>query len=176
MALKFPMHPTTSSLLSSNTNINHTLIFLFFSSRMHLTTLSLPLQYPYSPPNSSLSSPLTCTQSSPQTDNDDYCAACKGPGEFLCCDGCPRSFHFLCCDPPRIDAPEGSFFCQECEARQKRVEDSTEIFSPLSPLFKRLEATNTRSFALPAEIRNYFDGVAAREDGSYSEVAKKFPL
>ncbi|ORY13294.1 hypothetical protein BCR34DRAFT_481188 [Clohesyomyces aquaticus] len=114
--------------------------------------------------------------SSPLTDNDDYCAACKGTGEFLCCDGCPRSFHFLCCDPPRIDAPEGSFYCQECEARQKRVDDSTEVFSPLSPLFKKLEATNTRSFALPAEIQNFFDGVAAREDGSYSEVVKKFPL
>ncbi|KAF2477945.1 uncharacterized protein BDR25DRAFT_321095 [Lindgomyces ingoldianus] len=113
---------------------------------------------------------------SPPSESDDYCAACKGTGEFICCDGCPRVFHFLCCDPPRIDAPEGSFFCHECEARQKRIDDSVESFSPLVSLFKKLEGTNTRSFALPTEIQTFFEGVEAREDGSYGEQIKKYPL
>ncbi|KAF2012055.1 hypothetical protein BU24DRAFT_435490 [Aaosphaeria arxii CBS 175.79] len=113
---------------------------------------------------------------SPQ-DSDDFCAACKGAGEFVCCDGCPRVFHYLCCDPPRVEPPDGSFLCYECSPKVKHVDDSPiENFTILGPLFKRLENTNARSFALPKEIQIFFDGVTARDDGSYYEEIKKFPL
>jgi hypothetical protein len=32
--------------------------------------------------------------------NEEICGACGGPGRFLCCEGCPKSFHFTCLDPP----------------------------------------------------------------------------
>ncbi|KAG0365093.1 hypothetical protein BGX24_004275, partial [Mortierella sp. AD032] len=32
--------------------------------------------------------------------NNDYCEACSGLGEFICCDSCPKAFHFSCCQPP----------------------------------------------------------------------------
>ena len=63
--------------------------------------LALP-KYPPSPPLSVLSSPLTERQNSPASESEDICAACKGAGEFVCCEGCPRVFHLLCCDPLRM--------------------------------------------------------------------------
>ncbi|KAF2195471.1 hypothetical protein K469DRAFT_722697 [Zopfia rhizophila CBS 207.26] len=119
---------------------------------------------------------------SPPTDSDDYCAACKGAGEFICCDGCPRVFHFLCLDPPRnpdedLDPNEGPFFCHECRSRLKLDDEpSNESYQTLGPLFKKLESTNARSFGLPAEIQTFYEGVSMRDDGSYSEPTKKYPL
>ncbi|KAJ4303764.1 hypothetical protein N0V90_002665 [Kalmusia sp. IMI 367209] len=112
---------------------------------------------------------------SPPSESDDLCSACKGAGEFVCCDTCPRVFHFLCCDPPRLDAPTGSFQCHECTAKQKPGDDSP-VESSLGPLFRSLESTNTRAFALPTDIQSHFENVAARPDGSYYEDIKKFPL
>ncbi|KAF2687704.1 hypothetical protein K458DRAFT_440516 [Lentithecium fluviatile CBS 122367] len=114
---------------------------------------------------------------SPPSESDDLCSACKGAGEFVCCDNCPRVFHFLCCDPPRLDAPQGSFLCHECTAKLKPAEEpAVESYPSLGPLFKSLESINARAFALPAEIRDRFENVAARPDGSYAEESKKFPL
>ncbi|KAF2268453.1 hypothetical protein CC78DRAFT_529903 [Lojkania enalia] len=116
-------------------------------------------------------------QGSPPSESDDWCAACKGAGEFVCCEGCPRVFHFLCLDPPRDDAPEGSFLCYECTVRFKASEEHvSRAFTPLGPLFKQLESTNTRAFALPPNIQNYFENVEAKPDGSYFEKTRKFPL
>ncbi|KAF2445739.1 hypothetical protein P171DRAFT_272482 [Karstenula rhodostoma CBS 690.94] len=109
---------------------------------------------------------------SPPSESDDLCSACRGAGEFVCCDTCPRVFHFLCCDPPRLDAPRGSFFCHVCA---KPAEDLP-VDTPLRPLFQALEHINTRAFTLPADIQNHFENVAARPDGSYHEDVRKFPL
>ncbi|KAF2711688.1 hypothetical protein K504DRAFT_375359 [Pleomassaria siparia CBS 279.74] len=113
---------------------------------------------------------------SPPVDSDDFCSACKGAGEFVCCDYCPRVFHFLCCDPPRKTVPEGHFSCFECAVEHKPAEESPDSWETFVPLFKQLEHTNTRAFALPSDVQNYFEDVSARLDGSYFEDIKKFPL
>ncbi|KAL6707546.1 hypothetical protein ACN47E_003895 [Coniothyrium glycines] len=114
---------------------------------------------------------------SPQSESDDFCAACRGAGEFVCCETCPRVFHLLCCDPPRVEVPDGAFYCHECNAKLPPPDDSqSESYLSLQPLFKALERTNPRAFALPEEIQNIFEGVSARKDGSYFEEVKKFPL
>ncbi|KAH7349118.1 hypothetical protein BKA66DRAFT_516576 [Pyrenochaeta sp. MPI-SDFR-AT-0127] len=113
---------------------------------------------------------------SPQSDSDDFCSACRGPGEFVCCEGCPRVFHLLCCDPPRTEVPDGAFYCYECNAKLGSDEPATESYSSLGPLFKSLERTNPRAFALPREVQNSFEGISARGDGSYFEEVKKFTL
>ncbi|KAF2134660.1 hypothetical protein P153DRAFT_371991 [Dothidotthia symphoricarpi CBS 119687] len=114
---------------------------------------------------------------SPQSESDDLCSACRGAGEFVCCEGCPRVFHLLCCDPPRIQVPDGSFYCYECTAKLGPPEDPTaESRSSLGPLFKSLERSNPRAFALPQDVQTHFENVTARADGSYFEEMKKFPL
>jgi hypothetical protein len=49
--------------------------------------------------------------SDPTRYNEEICGACGGPGRFLCCEGCPKSFHFTCLDPPidENDLPEDSW-------------------------------------------------------------------
>jgi hypothetical protein len=51
------------------------------------------------------------------SESDDFCSVCRGAGEFLCCESCPRVFHLLCCDPPRTQVPDGPFYCSECNAK-----------------------------------------------------------
>lgn len=113
---------------------------------------------------------------SPQSESDDFCSACRGAGEFVCCENCPRVFHLLCCDPPRTQVPDGAFYCYECNAKSAAPDDSADSYPSLGPLFNKLERTNPRAFALPSDIQNNFEGVSARPDGSYSEEVKKFPL
>jgi hypothetical protein len=50
--------------------------------------------------------------SDPTRYNEENCGACGGPGRFLCCEGCPKSFHFTCLDPPidENDLPEDSWY------------------------------------------------------------------
>ncbi|CBY02180.1 hypothetical protein LEMA_P009670.1 [Plenodomus lingam JN3] len=114
---------------------------------------------------------------SPQSESDDFCAACRGAGEFVCCENCPRVFHLLCCDPPRTQVPDGAFYCYECNAKLPVSEESAaETYPSLGPLFKSLDRINPRAFALPSEIQTYFEGISARPDGSYFEDVKKFAL
>lgn len=134
---------------------------------------SMP-KYPPSPPLSVVSSPLTDRQKSPASESDDFCSACRGAGEFVCCEGCPRVFHLLCCDPPRLQVPEGSFYCYGC--RSSPPEEAAETIAGLGPLFTLLEKTNPRAFALPQDVQIHFEDVSARGDGSYFEEIKKFPL
>jgi hypothetical protein len=157
---------------------NSSTTITFFShhpSQMLLNTSFTPFKLPISPPLSVLSSPLTDCQNSPSSESDDLCSACKGAGDFVCCETCPRVFHLLCCDPPRAEVPEGAFFCSVCRPKSS-PDESAESYLSLGPLFKSLERTNPRAFALPRAIQDLFEGVSARADGSYAEEVKKFPL
>jgi hypothetical protein len=53
--------------------------------------------------------------SDPTRYNEENCGACGGPGRFLCCEGCPKSFHFTCLDPPidENDLPEDSWYASQ---------------------------------------------------------------
>ena len=155
-------------------NNNH---FFHRSTQMRVTTNITPLEFPYSPPLSVLSSPLTECQNSPQSDSDDFCSACRGAGEFVCCETCSCVFHLLCCDPPRTQVPDGAFYCYKCNPKLAASDEpAAEPRSSLGPLFKALEHTNPRAFALPQDVQNTFDGITARNDGSYYEETKRFPL
>lgn len=104
-------------------------------------------------------------------DNDEFCASCGGEGKLLCCDGCPNSFHHACLEPP-LDPEqevEGEWYCPRCVARRsKRTPTPTGLFGPL---IRRVEEMIPKAFALPAEIRDYFEGVRTGEEGEYEEVS-----
>ncbi|KAK9501223.1 hypothetical protein O3M35_011977 [Rhynocoris fuscipes] len=44
--------------------------------------------------------------------NASWCSICAVGGSLICCDTCPNSFHAECL---KIDPPEGSFICEDCE-------------------------------------------------------------
>ncbi|PWW77893.1 hypothetical protein C7212DRAFT_292486 [Tuber magnatum] len=102
------------------------------------------------------------------SENEDVCAVCNGPGRFLCCERCPRSFHFTCLNPPLEEVPEGMWFCNKC---------TTQHNPPPKPprglfvdLIDNINRRNPSSFRLPSEIRNYFVGVETGPLGEYVDV------
>jgi hypothetical protein len=106
-----------------------------------------------------------------QDDNDDSCYSCAGNGELVCCDGCNYSFHFLCIDPPMDEGnmPD-EWFCNECTRRffPARFHGHK---GPFGELLDKLDRKNPRTFALPSEIREYFEGVRTGPDGEYMEIS-----
>jgi len=109
------------------------------------------------------------------SENNDFCSACGGSGYLLCCDGCDRSFHFSCLDPPlNDDASELNepWFCYICVAKRPVAAESPgkPQRGLFAPLFVSLKKQNPTIFALPQDIREYFDGVATDKYGSFSEA------
>lgn len=114
------------------------------------------------------------------SENNDFCSACGGSGYLLCCDGCDRSFHFSCLDPPlnddakELDEP---WYCFICVARKPLAAESPE--KPQRGLFASLlnglKKRNPATFLLPADIRDYYEGVQADRNGSFVEAVSSKP-
>ena len=129
--------------------------------------------------------------SDPTRYNEETCGACGGPGRFLCCEGCPKSFHFTCLDPPidENDLPEDSWYispwcdmtknffyryCNSCRAlRDPPPPSENRLFAKLIDKMNRM---NPVAFHLPKHIRTYFDGVSTGEDGEYQETQDVKPI
>lgn len=50
-----------------------------------------------------------------QDNHQDYCDVCQAGGEIILCDTCPKAFHLCCLEPELEEAPEGEWFCPQCE-------------------------------------------------------------
>ncbi|KAJ9628400.1 hypothetical protein H2204_009237 [Knufia peltigerae] len=107
-----------------------------------------------------------------EVDNDEYCASCGGEGKLLCCDGCTNSFHHACLEPPlnADDEVEGEWFCPQCVAKRSRS-TTTKPTGLLGTLISRVDDTIPKAFALPHDVREYFEGVKTGEEGEYEDVA-----
>ncbi|KAJ2709854.1 hypothetical protein H4R19_004038 [Coemansia spiralis] len=109
----------------------------------------------------------------------DACDSCGQPGQFICCEQCPRVFHFMCVEPPMT--PEAvsqidEWYCCECTHQRSRKRKSrAHAKSIFYPLISKMEYSNPRTFAVPDEIRRLFDGVEADADGAYVNVREDRP-
>ena len=105
-------------------------------------------------------------------ENDEFCASCGGEGTLLCCDGCSNSLHHSCLEPP-LDPDEevdGAWYCPQCQAkRNKNVKQARGI---LGKVVNRVQDIIPKAFALPMEIRDYFDGVRTGDGGEYEEFGQ----
>lgn len=101
------------------------------------------------------------------------CRACGDVGTLLCCDGegCLNAFHGDCLEPPvNPDDPSiDLWFCPECEKRQKPLEAQADN-QLLGALITHVTTAAPRAYALPADVRNYFENVKTGDDGEYVEV------
>lgn len=110
-----------------------------------------------------------------QEDNNEYCSACGGNGELVCCDGygCKRSFHFKCVDPPLLEdsLPDESWYCNQCNNNHElgETEEDAKLNGTFGPLMWNLEVKNPSAFHLPRHIRDYFVDVKTGENGEYEE-------
>jgi hypothetical protein len=102
--------------------------------------------------------------------SNDFCGACGGAGEMVCCDGCDRAYHFNCCDPPLTrDAPEleEPWFCPSCFARSHRLVDRAPRIWSL--LLEEANARDLSAFKLPDNIKSFFAGVRCGDQGEYAD-------
>ncbi|RPB26446.1 hypothetical protein L211DRAFT_899709 [Terfezia boudieri ATCC MYA-4762] len=107
------------------------------------------------------------------SENDDLCCVCNGPGKFLCCDRCPRSFHFTCINPPMDEdkVPEDSWYCNKCTTQMNPP--GKQPRGLFGPLLDDVEKRNPLSFSLPPSIKNYFAGVESGPSGEYMASEKQ---
>ncbi|KAI9706899.1 MAG: hypothetical protein M1820_004678 [Bogoriella megaspora] len=102
------------------------------------------------------------------SDNDDYCTACSGGGYLLCCDGCDNAFHFSCLDPPRKKTDpifQNPWYCSDCMAKKEAPQQ--EPRGLFQALLQNIDKRNAKTFQLPKEIRDFFEGVRTGEDGVF---------
>ncbi|OHE95475.1 PHD-finger domain-containing protein [Colletotrichum orchidophilum] len=104
-----------------------------------------------------------------QDENDDYCSACSGVGELVCCENCSRSFHFECVDLGLGDTLPEEWFCNVCFSSRypTRVPEHK---GPFGGLMNTLEKTNPRAYKLPQGVRVYFESVKVGPEGEYEDV------
>lgn len=103
-----------------------------------------------------------------QIENDDYCAACSGNGDLICCDSCSKSFHFECVDLVGSAELPDDWFCNDCI--YKRAAQRPDHKGPFGPLLNMLEKTIPRAFSLPKKVQAYFEDIKAGVNGEYEEI------
>ena len=120
----------------------------------------------------SITNPSTGSDTNSAQDNDEYCASCGGEGKLLCCDGCSNSMHHSCLEPPLDPEMEvdGEWFCPQCQA--KRNKPVVQARGILGKLVNRVQDIIPKAYALPFEIRDYFEGVRTSESGEYEEFGQ----
>ncbi|KAI3395517.1 hypothetical protein diail_1234 [Diaporthe ilicicola] len=107
-----------------------------------------------------------------QVDNDDFCSACGGNGEIVCCDGCTRAFHQLCHDPfiPHsvLSDEDEEWYCWDCSIKRDPglVKQHK---GPWGSLMTALDKKHAVSYRLPKKVREYFEGVKTGADGEYED-------
>ncbi|CAA90494.1 Clr6 histone deacetylase associated PHD-finger protein Cph2 [Schizosaccharomyces pombe] len=116
--------------------------------------------------------------------NNDYCSACHGPGNFLCCETCPNSFHFTCIDPPieEKNLPDDAWYCNECkhhslyneldeqEELESNVKEEGTMVDVWMQLCTYIDSHNPIQFHLPHSISSFFRGVGSGVMGEYIET------
>ncbi|GAA6061611.1 hypothetical protein JCM10212_000919 [Sporobolomyces blumeae] len=108
--------------------------------------------------------------------NNDYCDACGGKGDFLCCDGgCLRSFHFGCLEPPlEIDeVPDESWYCKACRATIQPPPRPPRGF--FSDLIYKVDTENPKAFSLSSELKTFFKNVAVGINGEFIDSNEHRP-
>ncbi|KAJ2879037.1 hypothetical protein H4R27_005529 [Coemansia aciculifera] len=110
---------------------------------------------------------------------NDTCDTCGQPGQFICCELCPRVFHFLCVEPPMSQEEVSKidhWYCRACQhlvtRKRKSRAHAKNIFYPL---LSALEFQNARTFAVPEDIRRQFDGIEADLDGAFINTREDRP-
>lgn len=103
-----------------------------------------------------------------QIENDDYCSACGGNGDLICCDSCSKSFHFECVDLVGSSDLPDDWFCNDCI--YKRSAQRPDHRGPFGPMLNMLEKMIPRAFSLPKKVQVCFEDIKAGVNGEYEEI------
>lgn len=106
-----------------------------------------------------------------QDENDEYCSACGGNGDLVCCDGCTRAFHLICVDPPMESVSQlpPDWYCVSCGSLRTGPGATHRRRGLFGELTMLVEKRNPSAFHLPFSIRDWFEGVRTGPEGEYEE-------
>lgn len=106
-----------------------------------------------------------------QDENDEYCSACGGNGDLVCCDGCTRAFHLICVDPPMESVSQlpPDWYCVTCGSLRTGPGANHRRRGLFGELTMLVEKRNPSAFHLPLSIRGWFEGVRTGPEGEYEE-------
>lgn len=111
--------------------------------------------------------------------NNDFCNACGGTGDLLCCETCVRSFHFSCIDPPVMDVKEieeEEWSCRACKPLVPTEDDRKKFEETFfEPLIMASMGQNASAFQLPVNLREMFAHVDFTRYGEFLDEASKTP-
>ncbi|CAH1756245.1 1732_t:CDS:10 [Entrophospora sp. SA101] len=84
-----------------------------------------------------------------------------------------RAFHFTCLVPPLdIDnTPQGNWYCRVCHAEENPPSGPQGLFQEL---IEKARSSNPKSFSLPENLRNTFEGVGTGQYGEYNGELKEY--
>ncbi|OBT76731.1 hypothetical protein VF21_03884 [Pseudogymnoascus sp. 05NY08] len=104
-------------------------------------------------------------------ENDEYCSACGGNGDLVCCDGCTRAFHLICVDPPMESVSQlpPDWYCVTCGSLRTGPGATHRRRGLFGELTMLVEKRNPSAFHLPFSIRDWFEGVRTGAEGEYEE-------
>ncbi|KFY67902.1 hypothetical protein V496_01351 [Pseudogymnoascus sp. VKM F-4515 (FW-2607)] len=104
-------------------------------------------------------------------ENDEYCSACGGNGDLVCCDGCTRAFHLICVDPPMESVSQlpPDWYCVTCGSLRTGPGANHRRRGLFGELTMLVEKRNPSAFHLPLSIRGWFEGVRTGPEGEYEE-------
>ncbi|KFY43036.1 hypothetical protein V494_02126, partial [Pseudogymnoascus sp. VKM F-4513 (FW-928)] len=104
-------------------------------------------------------------------ENDEYCSACGGNGDLVCCDGCTRAFHLICVDPPMESVSQlpPDWYCVTCGSLRTGPGATHRRRGLFGELTMLVEKRNPSAFHLPFSIRDWFEGVRTGPEGEYEE-------
>ncbi|KAJ2313579.1 hypothetical protein H4R23_000202 [Coemansia sp. Cherry 401B] len=129
---------------------------------------------PRTPTRTPTRAPTRARRNGVRPEAHDACDACGQPGQFICCERCPRVYHFMCVEPPMTKEMVGQidhWYCRVCaHQRSKKRKSRAHAKNIMFPLISNVEYSNPRAFVVPDEIRRLFDGVEADIDGAYMNV------
>lgn len=91
-------------------------------------TIAMSTPSPPPPPHTTrTATPTPVEPSDSDMVNQDLCFACRGPGYFICCETCPKSFHLTCTFPTLKKVPSGTWQCVGCRVARDEVGSDADL-------------------------------------------------
>jgi len=104
----------------------------------------------------SVDSPPSKDEDVVEDGNVDHCYVCKGHGNLLCCDFCPRAFHVDCLGADKHLASDAKWECHVCKKEREGIEndyvDGKKSLDKICSSYLQVDASNEKVYSSMAVL------------------------